>query len=93
MIMVFFDRNLDLVLGTAYIWSRPRRWLLTKWINWIRLLLSVAGPATWREFRTDFRYLVRALGQVLPRYLTQAPGALRGPEARGEEPTTREERR
>jgi hypothetical protein len=39
------------------------------------------------------RYLVRALGQVLPRYLTQVPGALRGSAVSGEEPTTREEGR
>jgi hypothetical protein len=39
------------------------------------------------------RYLVRALGQVLPRYLTEVPGALRGSAVSGEEPTTREEGR
>src|SRR5438132_5816715 len=50
---LFFDRNLDLALGTAYIWSRPRRWLLTKWTNWIRLLLSFAEPGRWGEIRSD----------------------------------------
>src|SRR6266404_4622393 len=58
---VFFDRNLDLALGTAYIWSRPRRWLFTKWTNWMRLLLSVAEPGRWGEIRTDLRHLTRAL--------------------------------
>jgi alkylation response protein AidB-like acyl-CoA dehydrogenase/flavin-dependent dehydrogenase/ferredoxin-like protein FixX len=58
---VFFDRHLDLLLGTAYIWSRPKRWLLTKWMNWIRLVLEVAGPGRWREIRTDLRHLTRAL--------------------------------
>jgi alkylation response protein AidB-like acyl-CoA dehydrogenase/flavin-dependent dehydrogenase/electron transfer flavoprotein alpha subunit/ferredoxin-like protein FixX len=58
---VFFDRNLDLLLGTAYIWSRPKRWLLTKWMNWVRLLLDVTGPGQWRAIRTDLRYLTRAL--------------------------------
>src|SRR5712692_4013214 len=58
---LFFDRNLDLALGTAYIWSRPRRWLLTKWTNWIRLLLSFAEPGRWGEIRSDLRHLMRAL--------------------------------
>jgi electron transfer flavoprotein-quinone oxidoreductase len=58
---VFFDRNLDLLLGTAYIWSRPKRWLLTKWMNWVRLLLNVTGPGQWPAIRTDLRYLTRAL--------------------------------
>jgi alkylation response protein AidB-like acyl-CoA dehydrogenase/flavin-dependent dehydrogenase/electron transfer flavoprotein alpha subunit/ferredoxin-like protein FixX len=58
---VFFGRNLDLALGTAYVWTRPRRWFLTKWFNWLRLVRDVAGPGEWREMRTDVRYLVRAL--------------------------------
>src|SRR5579871_473439 len=57
----FFERHLDLALGTAYIWSRPRRWLLTQWTNWIRLLLGVAEPGQWGEIRTDLRHLTRAL--------------------------------
>jgi alkylation response protein AidB-like acyl-CoA dehydrogenase/flavin-dependent dehydrogenase/electron transfer flavoprotein alpha/beta subunit/ferredoxin-like protein FixX len=58
---VFFDRNLDLALGTAYIWTRPKRWFFTKWINWLRLLLEVAGPSHWRQMRADFQQLIRAL--------------------------------
>jgi len=58
---VFFGRNLDLALGTAYVWTRPRPWFLTKWFNWLRLVRDVAGPAEWRAMRTDLRHLVRAL--------------------------------
>jgi electron transfer flavoprotein-quinone oxidoreductase len=58
---VFFDRNLDLALGSAYVWTRPRRWFLTKWLNWLRLILQVAGPSQWRDFRSDARALGRAL--------------------------------
>jgi alkylation response protein AidB-like acyl-CoA dehydrogenase/flavin-dependent dehydrogenase/electron transfer flavoprotein alpha subunit/electron transfer flavoprotein alpha/beta subunit/ferredoxin-like protein FixX len=58
---VFFGRNLDLALGTAYIWTRPKSWFVTKWTNWIRLVLQVAGPGHWRELERDFRYLSRAL--------------------------------
>src|SRR5262249_24455662 len=32
-----------------------------KWINWIRLLLEVAGPTHWGELRNDLRHLIRAL--------------------------------
>jgi alkylation response protein AidB-like acyl-CoA dehydrogenase/flavin-dependent dehydrogenase/electron transfer flavoprotein alpha subunit/ferredoxin-like protein FixX len=57
----FFDRNLDLALGTAYVWTRPNRWFVTKWINWLRLLLQVAGPGQWQEMRADLRHFIRAL--------------------------------
>jgi electron transfer flavoprotein-quinone oxidoreductase len=58
---VFFGRNLDLALGTAYVWTRSDRWFLTKWINWLRLALHVGGPRHWHELRQDLRHLVRAL--------------------------------
>ncbi|HEV3117630.1 MAG TPA: FAD-dependent oxidoreductase, partial [Gemmataceae bacterium] len=58
---VFFGRNLDVIMGSAYVWTRPRRWRVTKWINWLRLILQVAGPAQWRETRNDMRHLLRAL--------------------------------
>jgi len=58
---VFFDRNLDLALGSAYVWSRPNRWFLGKWINWLRLAGHVLPPIEWTEIRHDFRHLSRAL--------------------------------
>jgi alkylation response protein AidB-like acyl-CoA dehydrogenase/flavin-dependent dehydrogenase/electron transfer flavoprotein alpha subunit/ferredoxin-like protein FixX len=58
---VFFGRNLDLALGTAYVWTRPNKWFVTKWMNWVRLGLQVAGPGHWRELNADFRHLSRAL--------------------------------
>jgi electron transfer flavoprotein-quinone oxidoreductase len=66
---VFFDRNLDLALGTAYIWTRPDRWLPTKWMNWLRLMLQLGGPQHWNELRQDLRHLIRALrlGEVADR--------------------------
>ncbi len=57
----FFGSNLDLALGSAYIWTRPRRWTLTKWTNWLRMLLQVAGPGHWPEIQDDGRHLSRAL--------------------------------
>jgi alkylation response protein AidB-like acyl-CoA dehydrogenase/flavin-dependent dehydrogenase/electron transfer flavoprotein alpha/beta subunit/ferredoxin-like protein FixX len=66
---VFFDRNLDLILGSAYVWTRPDRWLVTKWMNWVRLALHVGGPRHWNELRHDARHFVRALrlGEVVDR--------------------------
>src|SRR5438445_2577951 len=58
---VFFDRNIDLALGTAYLWTRPKRWFLTKLTNWLRLVRHAAGPGRWQELRNDFQHLVRAL--------------------------------
>jgi alkylation response protein AidB-like acyl-CoA dehydrogenase/flavin-dependent dehydrogenase/electron transfer flavoprotein alpha subunit/ferredoxin-like protein FixX len=58
---VFFGPNLDLALGTAYIWTRPGRSPVTKWFNWLRLVLDVAGPGRWRELRADLHQLARAV--------------------------------
>ncbi len=58
---VFFGRNIDLALGTAYVWTRPQRGLLSKWTNWIRLVQHVAGPRHWRLLQSDLRHLIRAL--------------------------------
>jgi len=58
---VFFGRNLDLALGSAYVWSRPRGWFVSRWFHWVRLVWQVAGPAHWQELRADQRHLARAL--------------------------------
>jgi alkylation response protein AidB-like acyl-CoA dehydrogenase/electron transfer flavoprotein alpha subunit/flavin-dependent dehydrogenase/ferredoxin-like protein FixX len=58
---VFFGTNIDLALGTAYVWTRSGRWFATKWANWLRLVGQVAGSGRWREMRRDWRHLGRAL--------------------------------
>lgn len=58
---VFFGRNLDLALGSAYVWTRPDAWISTKWTNWMRLVRQVASPTDWRAWQTDLRHLTRAL--------------------------------
>src|SRR5205814_9610441 len=45
---VFFGTNLDLALGTAYVWTRPDRSAFTKATAWPRLVLEVARPTRWR---------------------------------------------
>jgi flavin-dependent dehydrogenase len=57
----FFGSHLDLALGSAYVWTRPKRWLIAKWFNWLRLGWRVAGPTQWRGLRSDLRHLSRAL--------------------------------
>jgi electron transfer flavoprotein-quinone oxidoreductase len=66
---VFFDTNIDLALGTAYVWTRPNRWFITKWTNWLRFVGQVAKPANWRDMGQDLRHLSRALrlGEVARR--------------------------
>lgn len=56
----FFGANLDLALGTAYVWSRPDRGFTTKWLNWVRLLKDVGVP-NGSALRTDARHFARAL--------------------------------
>ena len=58
---VFFDRNIDLALGTAYVWSRPESWLLTRWSHWLRLVLHLVHRGDWQGIQGDLRHLVRAL--------------------------------
>ena len=58
---VFFDRQIDLILGTAYMWSRPESWLLTKWSHWLRLVMHLVGRGDWRGIQSDWRHLSRAL--------------------------------
>ncbi len=58
---VFFDRQIDLALGSAYVWTRPNRWFITKWANWLRLAGHLIPPTQWGEIRRDLRYLARAL--------------------------------
>jgi flavin-dependent dehydrogenase len=56
-----FGRGLDLILGSAYVWTRRRRWLPGRWVNWLRLLGSTLGPDHWHDFWADTVHLLRAL--------------------------------
>ncbi len=62
----FFGRNLDLALGSAYVWTRPGRWLPGRLRGWLRLVRSLAGPGELPELRADAGQLAEALrlGQV-----------------------------
>jgi electron transfer flavoprotein-quinone oxidoreductase len=56
---VFFGPNLDLALGSAYVWGRSGDWLLTRWFRWLRVLWRSAGY--WADLRADAKHLSRAL--------------------------------
>jgi electron transfer flavoprotein-quinone oxidoreductase len=56
-----FGRDLDLALGTARVWTRPRQWLPGKAVRWLRLLGQSGGWALWRELKDD----LEAPGQAL----------------------------
>ncbi|MFN4258266.1 MAG: FAD-dependent oxidoreductase [Gemmataceae bacterium] len=58
---VFFDRQVDLVLGTAYIWTRPDHWFFGKWFRWLRMIGHLAGPRHWASWRAELRMFTRAL--------------------------------
>jgi alkylation response protein AidB-like acyl-CoA dehydrogenase/flavin-dependent dehydrogenase/electron transfer flavoprotein alpha subunit/ferredoxin-like protein FixX len=58
---VFFDRNIDLALGSAEVWTCSNQWLAGKWLHWIRLLRSLMPADQWSAARKDLRNLSRAL--------------------------------
>src|SRR5262249_921807 len=50
---VFFGRNLDLALGSAYVWTRSDRRLPVRLGNWLAMLRELAGPNERPELRKD----------------------------------------
>lgn len=65
---VLFDHELDLLLDSASIWTRPRRWLPRKLLSWFRVLGRVRW-AQWGEFADDAIERGHALRfrEVIPR--------------------------
>lgn len=65
---VLFDQELDLLLDSAAVWARPRRWLPVKLLSWL-LILGRVRWADWSRLRLDLIAAGRALRlrQVLPR--------------------------
>jgi flavin-dependent dehydrogenase len=56
-----FDRDLDLLLGTARAWTRPRRWWPSKALAWVGLLGRSGGWSVWSDVQEDLRALGRGL--------------------------------
>ncbi len=54
---VFFGRNIDLSLGSAYVWTRSDRGTLQRWADWLRLVRGAADP----EMQRDAAELQQAL--------------------------------
>ncbi len=57
----FFGPNLDLLLGSAYAWTRPRRWVPSRALAWLGLLSETGGWGAWHRLRDDLRTLAWAL--------------------------------
>jgi electron transfer flavoprotein-quinone oxidoreductase len=56
-----FGRDLDLLLGTAHVWTRPRRWLPGKVLRWLRLVVRAGGWGAWGALKEDLDHLGWAL--------------------------------
>jgi flavin-dependent dehydrogenase len=56
-----FGRDLDLLLGTAHVWTRPRRWLPGKVLRWLRLVVRAGGWGAWGAIKEDLDHLGWAL--------------------------------
>lgn len=66
---VFFGRQIDFTLQSAYTWTRSNQSVLRRWHNWLHVLLHYAGPRHWGQWREDAAPLSEALRlhEVLPR--------------------------
>jgi flavin-dependent dehydrogenase len=66
---VLFGHGLDLLLDSATVWARPRRWLPGKFFVWLCILSRVSW-GQWNELRSE----ILQLGRVLRwREVTPAP--------------------
>lgn len=65
---VLFESGLDLLLDSASVWARARRWLPGKLFAWLRVLARVSW-SQWNELRDEFIQLGRVLRlrKVTPR--------------------------
>jgi electron transfer flavoprotein-quinone oxidoreductase len=57
---VLFGHGLELLLDSASVWARPRRWLPWKFIGWLRVLTGVSWRQ-WNELRDECLQLGRVL--------------------------------
>src|SRR6202011_899124 len=65
---VFFGKNLDVALGSAYLWTRPGRSLGGRWQSWLRMVKEL-NAADLPNIQTAARHLQSALRmtEVMPR--------------------------
>jgi flavin-dependent dehydrogenase len=57
---VLFGHGLDLLVDSASVWARPRRWLLWKCFAWLRVLAQVSW-GQWNELRDELLQFGRVL--------------------------------
>jgi alkylation response protein AidB-like acyl-CoA dehydrogenase/flavin-dependent dehydrogenase/ferredoxin-like protein FixX len=66
---VFFGKNIDVALGSAYLWTRPGKGLGSRWNDWLHLVQDMTGGEQRKELEGDVRDLTEALHvhEVAPR--------------------------
>ncbi len=57
---VLFGHGLDLLLDSASVWARPRRWLPGKFFTWLLVLARVSW-GRWNELRDEILQMARVL--------------------------------
>jgi alkylation response protein AidB-like acyl-CoA dehydrogenase/flavin-dependent dehydrogenase/ferredoxin-like protein FixX len=57
----FFGNNVDLALGSAYVWTRPGKGLSGRTTDWLHLVQELTGGQRRTEMRTDHALLHEAL--------------------------------
>jgi alkylation response protein AidB-like acyl-CoA dehydrogenase/flavin-dependent dehydrogenase/ferredoxin-like protein FixX len=58
---VFFDKNIDVALGSAHLWTRPGAGLTARLASWRRLLDELLPPDQHLSLASDLRHLGEAL--------------------------------
>lgn len=57
---VFFDRQVDFLLGSAWVWTQEGRKTEERWQDWLYLLLLGAAPE-WEKLHQDQQHLAKAM--------------------------------
>lgn len=57
---VFFDRQVDFLLGSAHVWTQEGKQPDERWQEWLYLMLLGAAPE-WETLQEDQRHLAKAL--------------------------------
>ncbi|HMP03214.1 MAG TPA: acyl-CoA dehydrogenase family protein [Gemmatales bacterium] len=58
---VFFNKQVDLALGSAHLWTQDRKSGKERWGDWFHFLLTQVGPAEQRALGEDLQHLQTAL--------------------------------
>lgn len=57
---VFFDRQVDLILGSAFLWTQDTKQQAERWDEWFQFLMTQVGP-DWTLLQSDQQHLATAM--------------------------------